>query len=272
MKVERNDSCPCGSGLKFKKCCLITGKQYITIGEKNYKNQEIIYELGEFKNILSSFTALSEKVKQASFNSSKQLAIEEGIEFTKEFLENIDRFMTQFIKYSPCKEGCYSCCKIIPTITTIEAELIRRYVVDNFPKQQTKAFLESFKKQCEVFPIEYMPDKSDLFLKTDLYCGFLSEDGRCLIYNARPFQCRTYMVLSDQKTCEIDKSAWFIKNELFSINQILTLIMKATYPNIMPVKDLPHWFKEGFEKLTECMRLSEALTNLKHSKDYYKRF
>lgn len=25
MATKRNDSCPCGSGLKYKKCCLITG-------------------------------------------------------------------------------------------------------------------------------------------------------------------------------------------------------------------------------------------------------
>lgn len=23
MKIGRNDKCPCGSGLKYKKCCLI---------------------------------------------------------------------------------------------------------------------------------------------------------------------------------------------------------------------------------------------------------
>lgn len=31
-KIGRNDSCPCGSGLKYKKCCMNSGKyeNYIT--------------------------------------------------------------------------------------------------------------------------------------------------------------------------------------------------------------------------------------------------
>jgi len=32
MKVGRNDPCPCGSGLKFKKCCLIADDESITSG------------------------------------------------------------------------------------------------------------------------------------------------------------------------------------------------------------------------------------------------
>ncbi len=28
MKVKRNDPCPCGSGIKFKKCCLKKEWQY----------------------------------------------------------------------------------------------------------------------------------------------------------------------------------------------------------------------------------------------------
>ncbi len=36
MKVGRNDPCPCGSGLKYKKCCL--GKE-----KKNYEDMEAVY-------------------------------------------------------------------------------------------------------------------------------------------------------------------------------------------------------------------------------------
>lgn len=39
MKISRNDSCPCGSGLKYKKCCLLEEqdkKQIKIIGQREY--------------------------------------------------------------------------------------------------------------------------------------------------------------------------------------------------------------------------------------------
>jgi SEC-C motif len=32
MKVGRNDPCPCGSGRKWKRCCLLTGEMIETVG------------------------------------------------------------------------------------------------------------------------------------------------------------------------------------------------------------------------------------------------
>ena len=35
MKIGRNDKCPCGSGLKYKKCCLIKKTEEKKINQRN---------------------------------------------------------------------------------------------------------------------------------------------------------------------------------------------------------------------------------------------
>jgi len=43
-KPGRNDSCPCGSGKKFKKCCEGKGRQ-IQKGEKNSKMESVFHKV-----------------------------------------------------------------------------------------------------------------------------------------------------------------------------------------------------------------------------------
>jgi hypothetical protein len=48
MKVGRNDPCPCGSGEKYKKCCL--AKTYIEAGKEDSVRQRLVHNLLEFYN------------------------------------------------------------------------------------------------------------------------------------------------------------------------------------------------------------------------------
>lgn len=67
MKTERNEPCPCGSGKKYKKCCLLTEdspfcdhakyEKQLTAEEK--KRQE-----NRIKEYLSSQTELGRMAKQ----------------------------------------------------------------------------------------------------------------------------------------------------------------------------------------------------------------
>ena len=48
MEVGRNDPCPCGSGKKYKKCCLL--KEQNTVSENNLKSQNLKNIQKENKN------------------------------------------------------------------------------------------------------------------------------------------------------------------------------------------------------------------------------
>jgi len=51
-KIGRNDPCPCGSGIKYKKCCLI-------------KRQEYINQQREIERTINEFTKKSGESKSA---------------------------------------------------------------------------------------------------------------------------------------------------------------------------------------------------------------
>lgn len=60
MTTGRNDSCPCGSGKKYKKCCL--SSEYVQTGEKEYIRERLVQEL------LSYFKKhCSDKLEEAFF-------------------------------------------------------------------------------------------------------------------------------------------------------------------------------------------------------------
>ena len=71
-KIGRNDPCPCGSGKKYKKCCLVTqataARMYITAHDSNFqkkKNDVKAFSLAEIRDLsLSELQSLN--IKQMS--------------------------------------------------------------------------------------------------------------------------------------------------------------------------------------------------------------
>ncbi|WP_096155642.1 SEC-C metal-binding domain-containing protein [Bacillus sp. FJAT-45066] len=78
VKINRNDSCPCGSGKKYKKCCI--GK----LEELKVKQEEM-----KISNPLLTY----EKIDKLSTDEITQKLAKMGIPFNKElFLKDIERF------------------------------------------------------------------------------------------------------------------------------------------------------------------------------------
>ncbi|MFA8433399.1 MAG: YecA family protein [Marinifilaceae bacterium] len=69
MKVGRNDICPCGSGLKYKKCCMKT-KSTLDTEKKEFSVSEIISFL---KNGLKNINAVNKEVENISVKEIKLL-------------------------------------------------------------------------------------------------------------------------------------------------------------------------------------------------------
>lgn len=55
-KISRNDLCPCGSGKKYKKCCLKYESNPIILWEKNF--DEISHEIQQCQNIKTIFFSI----------------------------------------------------------------------------------------------------------------------------------------------------------------------------------------------------------------------
>ncbi len=91
----------------------------------------------------------------------------------KLLLQKVDQKFAQILEKYPqdfkCQKGCYSCCKKDLTVSQIEAENIKDHLKN--PQVLEKISLDKGQKA---------------------YCDFLSEDGACLIYEARPIICRSH--------------------------------------------------------------------------------
>lgn len=119
-----------------------------------------------------------------------------------------------------CLAGCDACCRQLITISPVEAHAIAEFV-DASPAlaARTDAALEKWRSE-----VAWRLDLSDSiqhFRDADGYvsgpeggrleanywsagipCPFL-DDGRCSIYEVRPFNCREHYVLSDPLLCQV---------------------------------------------------------------------
>lgn len=66
MKISRNAPCPCGSGKKYKKCCLSKGEQI----ERSWIDDEGIHVITQGEMPAQSEASLSETYQENIKNSS----------------------------------------------------------------------------------------------------------------------------------------------------------------------------------------------------------
>lgn len=100
-----------------------------------------------------------------------------------DFLNEYNQFVQTF---SVCSAGCSHCCKIDVATTRLEAIYIEKHtgIKANRSRKRSRNHTND--------------------------CPFLAKDGTCKIYEARPFNCRTFHTLDDAKFCESQGSPHII--------------------------------------------------------------
>ena len=87
MKANRNDPCPCGSGKKYKKCCLTKDEEKRQ--ETLVKSKELDRELSNGKYDDYSYTRLKELFD--TYTGNKEYFEEDRSEFDKWFEEDLQK-------------------------------------------------------------------------------------------------------------------------------------------------------------------------------------
>ncbi|MCY6371016.1 SEC-C metal-binding domain-containing protein [Clostridium ganghwense] len=264
IKINPNDKCVCGSGLKFKNCCRDKKHEYRILGE-NYEDREIIFD----------YTESSRKYDEISQLLLSQIAdggisVTKGKEILKKLYSMEEEGMKQFTKYAPCSKGCSHCCHIYMDCTAVEAELVREYVVKNFSEEK----IMELEKKIEA-TINEVPSYKDVlneenkdkviadYSKKNIPCIFLKEDNSCSIYEVRPFNCRKFFTVSDSAKCkkgeEVIRPAVSINNiTQYAVNYLSMSINRykslKTYSredgeDKAIYKSLQYWFKNGFKEI-----------------------
>lgn len=268
VKLLPNEQCVCGSGLRYKECCLSKNFQYKTLG-KNYENREIVFnytKTNELYNHISDFL-LKEIV-------DKELSVSKGKEYIKYLYKIGEEGTRPFSNYTSCKRGCSSCCHIYLDCSAIEAELIREYLVKNFSEEEVSILNNKIEDT-----INELPNYKDVlegnggnelikaFGNKHIPCIFLSDDNACSIYEVRPFNCRKLVSFSPASTCfkgeEIIRPSISIDNIIsYTINHLSMNIARykklKVYSEVESedraiYKSIQHWFKNGFNDIDRTL-------------------
>lgn len=192
-KIGRNDPCPCGSGEKYKFCCLNSNIKLIELG-KTYdgKTSYDNYSLNE-----AVFNTLNEILK--SLSGRETITKEEGLDLISRIYEVLTPALQQIQRNAPCKKGCNACCHIRVDVTDIEKE----YILLSLNSQHRKIIKSNIKKirKNEVNRQKLIRSGQTKHTLIGKPCLFLDEEGACSIYETRPLACRNWFVLCDSAKC-----------------------------------------------------------------------
>jgi Fe-S-cluster containining protein len=211
MSVGRNDPCPCGSGLKFKKCCLnkqtpsvaprsqLSAFDFISLfayaGQIGRQREAWCKEFFAWKTMLESEMGAGQQLK----------AEEKGEKIT-------------------CSKGCWYCCTQFVGASLQECEAIvhwlyRHHGAFEIFLNQYPIWRRRVRKNEELFQKITLAGNTQLtdpsnrhlqrafletsaeFAKLDIPCPFLFK-GECSIYPARPFACISQVSISPPEYCK----------------------------------------------------------------------
>lgn len=259
LKVGRNDRCPCGSGDKYKKCCINKEAEYQKLGV-NYKGEEIIFDKSTSNQIYREIRSLNREV----FNLKQPIQVNKGLNLLEEYYNLSDRNMKLFSQYASCHKGCSECCYIHVEITAIEAESIREYIINHFTLDEINRIEDKIIEQSRHFPnFKNLYSEKDLEVvrsyiqKEHFGCALLSDNGECLIYQVRPLNCRTFLVASDPDNCKEGRiNLEYKSNVIEELNNGLAWLSLRTYPNLVYknrvlVRYISDWFTVGFRNIKQ---------------------
>ncbi|MBV7274848.1 SEC-C domain-containing protein [Clostridiaceae bacterium UIB06] len=268
IKLLPNQQCICGSGLRYKECCLNKNFQYKTLG-KNYENREIIFnytKTNELYNHISNFL-LKEIL-------NKELSVSKGKEYIKYLYKIGEEGTRPFLNYASCQKGCSNCCHIYMDCTVIEADLIREYLLKNFSEEEIFNLNNKIKETINELPTykdllknNNVNDSIKSFSDKRIPCIFLSSDNTCSIYEVRPFNCRRLINFSSTSACNrgediirpnisVDNITFYAINHLaMNITRYkkLKTYSEAEGEDRAIYKSIQHWFKDGFNDIDRSL-------------------
>lgn len=242
----RNDPCSCGSGFKYKRCCLGAVKETAFI---NYQGREALYPVEEARLAFGKYmNLLAEAARVRSIKEKNALEILRQMYYLYEGVQ------IYFSSYYSCKAGCSYCCYPYVGASMLESRLAGKYIENAFSADIRDLFLSKISENKH----EYLPlvetrnlDAARLqveYFAKQIPCPFLSEVHTCLIYPVRPLACRALAVISDPEECRLDRvKEHFVPFGInsYAVKAVLALAKKV-YGGEAEVKHFPAWFVDGF--------------------------
>lgn len=253
QQVGRNDPCPCGSGKKYKKCCISKDAELFYLD--NFQGQEIVFDDSFVKRDIIEIKQIFNDI-----NSRMEFDIVKGLKLLKEIYKKYGELHDRFSPIFTCSKGCSYCCYPNVTVMPIEAELIRNYVLDHFNSDRQSMIINQINEQKENYISHVGFEKMDPeiadklqneYLSKQIPCPFLI-DCQCIIYAVRPFVCRAMATTAHSDKCKNDEEKMHF--DPYNINNVvpsgLLMISKKVFGSTVIPKHLAAFFINGFEAIT----------------------
>ncbi len=243
----RNDPCRCGSGLKYKRCCL--GKEVAFV---NYKGESAVYLRNELNVFANRLTALLEEI----ISGRDALAKLTGFKLLQDIYNIYGQMHNFFSRFYSCGKGCAHCCCLYITVSRLEADFVKHYVTSSLSEDVQKELYSNYLERKKRYPAndhEHKGQEALLSLATEYFnkkipCIFLSGNGECLVYEARPFSCRGLVATSDPENCKGSNriKCFYPYAEQDSIKKAILTLSRRVYGDHAAVRHFPAWFSGGF--------------------------
>lgn len=250
LKYGRNDPCPCKSGKKYKNCCM-DAKHLISI---NYKGEVAMVEKATSDFFFKQIIELND-----SLTPTQKLDVDDGLKVLRHSFDLLENAIEPIYAFTPCKKGCSACCNLTIDMTEIEAELIKKYVEENFTPEDIEYLENRFKDDSYHCPnTQHCLNDESLrlkYFKLNRPCAFLSKNGECTIYEVRPVNCRSYLVFSNPEICKpnegnrpVEYGGGIVDCTKNTVQKIAAIVYEKGVKS--SIQTLPHWFKNGFDKIS----------------------
>ncbi len=208
MGTDRNGPCPCGSGIKYKKCHGIQSVQSAKSAPDKFElNRAIAYKgvVGKDREAFCN-----------AYTTSK-------ITMLTSIAANLRKEAEESGKHIFCSRGCSHCCKMCVVASLQECEAIVHYLYHHEPT--LKLFLRNFGRwndrilkiadsfrtintlhtsitvgEASEAEIREFDAACARYAVQDIPCPFLSENA-CSIYGVRPYVCARIVALTPPEWC-----------------------------------------------------------------------
>lgn len=249
-EIAGDAPCPCGSKKPFKRCCMSKGHTYAYFG---YGEHKFVFDLEETNRNVAELLQFTFDNIVTFHNKASMIEKEKGLTTLKVIYEMIDRILEPFLRNSSCEKGCNECCFGLIPISPIEAEMIRRSVMEESDGKHRLNIVSKVNEAAVYYPDpinagEVYPDEvRSLYHSHHIPCPFLSEAGTCTVYGVRPVICRTHITFSRSDNCKANDPVEMYEAYYFpQLFTAVSLLSRLVHEDIEHGKHIGQWFLDEF--------------------------
>jgi len=103
-----------------------------------------------------------------------------------------------------CSKGCFACCKELAIASRPEIRFILSQLSGTAKAAlslKVEQWLAKFLSAGGMNSLTGTPERALEYLKFNLYCPLLNDQGCCSVYEHRPCECRLFCTAGDPKAC-----------------------------------------------------------------------